>query len=32
MILSDKEIRKYVQNTDDPLIQPFVEANLQATS
>ena len=32
MILSDKEIRKYVQNTVDPLIQPFVEANLQAAS
>lgn len=32
MILSDKEIRKYVQTPDAPLIVPFSESQLQAAS
>jgi len=32
MILSDKEIRKYIQNTDTPMIDPFSEGHLQAAS
>ena len=32
MILSDKEIRAYVQNTTNPLIEPFLEDHLQAAS
>lgn len=32
MILSDKEIRAYVQNTVAPMIEPFLEDHLQAAS
>lgn len=32
MILSDKEIRAYIQNTTAPMIEPFVEDHLQAAS
>lgn len=32
MILSDKEIRKYIQDTTSPLIEPFFEDHLQAAS
>ncbi len=32
MILSDKEIRAYIQNTDTPMIEPFLEDHLQAAS
>ncbi len=32
MILSDKEIRAYVQNTTPPMIKPFFEDHLQAAS
>ncbi|MEY8230238.1 dCTP deaminase [Oscillospiraceae bacterium 50-16] len=32
MILSDKEIRIYIQNTTTPMIEPFLEDHLQAAS
>lgn len=32
MILSDKEIRAYIQNTTAPMIEPFLEDHLQAAS
>ena len=32
MILSDKEIKKYIQNTTTPMIEPFLEDHLQAAS
>ena len=32
MILSDKEIRTYIQNTNTPMIEPFLEDHLQAAS
>lgn len=32
MILSDKEIRTYIQNTNTPMIEPFSEDHLQAAS
>ena len=32
MILSDKEIQKYIHNTTTPLIEPFSENHLQAAS
>ena len=32
MILSDKDIRKYIQDTNIPLIEPFSDDHLQAAS
>ena len=32
MILSNKEIKKYVQDTKTLLIEPFIEEHLQAAS